>query len=284
MIKLLKRICASLLILCALATATPIKTVSAATNDVLKTVTVERIGEMLAYLEKGPASTISFTELNGIVEFTILTNGFIYTGSFEADSKNSTNEIRRKVLAAKSDSKKQKIDDVIVKSVEDGSSNYGSDIAIIRGELDEDGNKEQTMRQIKTKTTKVTAYLYGESTYSINKKTHYHIVAGATISMVMAIVGLSPVTILALVSFALAADGLYHAVADSKLTEYTAVVNNMKYVMVRNQMVYNAYHNKVYTGYVGNRGGTVYYDYSNSSSDYNDDDGLLLTGLKNAGF
>lgn len=237
------------------------------------------------FFEKEGDIVISYSYYNGNVEYAINDQSNIYLGNFQtnlADWKEIKDYACQKIGSSGSRS----ISSYVSSESRASSSEQMATIKTLMRQ--QSGFTEYSMKLLKTKTTALSAFLYGSISFSVSKIGDIHIQAGAGISLVLALLGLSAGTAMSILVFAIAADGIYHTVAANDVSKYNAVVNRLKMVQVRDYYPYNSYSNIVYPacGIKGSRDATVAWDKSsyNECLDYYDDDAILLTGLKNAGF
>lgn len=127
----------------------------------------------------------------------------------------------------------------------------------------------------------VTANLYHSVTYSISEKSSWFALASTALSALMTLTSLPAGTLRLVVTLVLTASGIYVTLKDVTIAKYNVYAYGTKKVVVGEVQPYWAGRTVCWTGIAADLGATLDFEYENKHSDYDDNTGLLETGLYN---
>ncbi len=127
----------------------------------------------------------------------------------------------------------------------------------------------------------VTANLYHSVTYSISEKSSWFAIASTALSVLMTLTSLPAGTLRLVVTLVLTASGVYVTAKDVTIAKYNVYAYGTKRVVIGNVQPYWAGRTVCWTGIAADLGATLDLEYDNKHSDYDDNTGLLETGLYN---
>lgn len=127
----------------------------------------------------------------------------------------------------------------------------------------------------------VTAKLYHSVTYNIKDYDYTFVVAKTALSVLMALTGLPTAKLKLIISLALTADGIYQTVKDINVGKFDTYAYENKNVMIGDVQPYWAGRTVKWTAITGDIGAALTFDYENKHNDFDDNNALLETGLRN---
>lgn len=127
----------------------------------------------------------------------------------------------------------------------------------------------------------VTAKLYHTLNYNIKDHSNRFYAIESAVSAFLAFTGLPTSKILRIVSFALAADGVYKSIKDVTVQKFEVYAYEDKEVVINNIQPYRAGKTVKWMAVTGDLGAALTLQYENKDNDFDNNTGLLDTGLRN---
>ena len=127
----------------------------------------------------------------------------------------------------------------------------------------------------------VTAKLYHTLTYSITDYDYTLVVAKTALSVLLTLTGLPTSKLMTIVSLALTVDGVYQTVKDITIGKFDVYAYENKNVIINNTQPYWAGRTVKWTAVTGDIGAALTFDYENKHNDFDDNNAILDTGLRN---
>lgn len=255
-------------------------------------VVIEQIGRATYYLEKTDSYTLAIGLYGTSADCTIryLDTNTIYSEVVPIESINDLLPATRNVSAKFG---------VIKDAILDGSLSLSktnltisnipttrassSEINKIMAELYSAGWPEAYTNYLRgTKTQNgVTAKLYHTLAYSIQDYDYTFVVAKTTLSTLMAITGLPGSKVQLIISLALTVEGVWQTVKDINVGKFDTYAYENKNVLIGDIQPYWSGRTVKWTAIVGDIGAALTFDYENKHNDFDDNNAILDTGLRN---